>query len=144
MERIKSKVVRAKDLVTSTVIRVREGSMRPTDRQCQYILMGVGMLLLIGGLVAASDAQYTQTVKYNDDKIAESVDVVFLFINGTFGALIMVASGVAAILSSAFGQYRAALGLMVVAVGSFILRSLVRTWFNTKSLNNAQDSQSLN
>ena len=44
--------------------------------------------------------------------------------------MVMVAAGIGAILSSAFGQYRAALGLLVVAVGAFILRSLLGTFFN--------------
>jgi hypothetical protein len=42
----------------------------------------------------------------------------------------MAASGVGAIMSAAFGQYKAALSLMVVAVGAFILRSLISTFFN--------------
>jgi hypothetical protein len=33
-------------------------------------------------------------------------------------------------MSAAFGQYKAALSLMIVAVGAFILRSFMSTFFN--------------
>jgi hypothetical protein len=42
----------------------------------------------------------------------------------------MVSAGIGAIMSSAFGQYRAALSLLVVALGAFILRSVLSTFFN--------------
>ena len=59
---------------------------------------------------------------------------MFKYIEGSFGVLIMVVSGLGAIMSSAFGQYRAALGCLVVAVGSFILRSVASTFFNSDAL----------
>jgi len=105
----------------------------PSSRQIQFIFLLVGVSLLSIGTLSSVEA-YTPQATYNDDRIAESVDLILTYINGTFGALIMVSAGVAAILASAFGQYRAALGLLVVAVGSFILRSLVSTWFNDESL----------
>ena len=46
----------------------------------------------------------------------------------------MVAAGIGAILSSAFGQYKAALSLLVVAVGAFILRSIIGTFFNDNNV----------
>jgi hypothetical protein len=72
---------------------------------------------------------FTQT-NYNDVKIANAVNAIMTYLEGSFGALIMAASGIGAIMSAAFGQYKAALSLMVVAVGSFILRSLIGTFFN--------------
>lgn len=58
------------------------------------------------------------------------INAIFTYLEGSFGALVMVCAGIGAIVSSAFGQYRAALGLLVVAVGAFVLRSLVGTFFN--------------
>jgi predicted dinucleotide-utilizing enzyme len=52
------------------------------------------------------------------------------YLEGSFGALVMAAAGIGAILSASFGQFKAALSLMVVAVGAFILRSLISTFFN--------------
>jgi len=105
----------------------------PTNRQIQALFLLTGLILIAAGTIEGAQA-YTPQGKYNDDRIAESVDLILTYINGTFGALIMVSAGIAAILASAFGQYRAALGLLVVAVGSFILRSLISTWFNDQSL----------
>lgn len=105
----------------------------PTHKQSQLVLALVGVGLLLGGMSDVAEA-YARQANYNDDRIAESVDVILTYINGSFGALVMVAAGVAAILASAFGSYKAAMGLLVVAVGSFILRSLLDTWFNTTSL----------
>jgi hypothetical protein len=109
----------------------------PSARQVQLMLFGIGAVLLVSGLMVEAGAQqYTGVAKYNDDRVSEAADVILTYINGAFGALVMIACGVAAILSSAFGQYRAAMGLMVVAVGSFIRRSLVNTWFNTSGMKN--------
>jgi hypothetical protein len=106
----------------------------PSARQVQLMLFGFGAVLLVSGLTLEAGAYGGNKASYNDDRIAEAADVILTYINGAFGALVMIATGVGAILSSAFGQYRAALGLMVVAVGSFILRSLVNTWFNASNL----------
>ena len=99
----------------------------------QLVLFMLGVLLLSLGLQGLIEAQGLVTT-YNDARIAESVNVILTYLEGSFGALVMVSAGVGAILSAAFGQYRAALGLLVVAVGAFILRSLIATFFNDISL----------
>lgn len=122
----------------------RLGSMliAPSARQIQLMLFAIGGVLLVSGMSLDAMAQaYTALSTYNDDRIAEAANVILAYINGSFGALVMIACGVGAILSSAFGQYRAALGLMVVAVGSFILRSLVNTWFNTTTMGEGGDAR---
>ena len=93
-------------------------------------LFGIGMLSL--GLSAGADAQHS--IVYNDTRIADATNGILTYIEGSFGALVMISAGLGAIISSAFGQYRAALGLLVVAVGAFILRSLVSTFFNDDTL----------
>ena len=113
----------------------RVGAMlvAPSSSQLQSMLLLGGLALLFAGLSSPAEA-YTPASNYNDDRIAEAADVIMTYVHGSFGALIMVCSGIAAILSAAFGGYRAALGLLVVAVGSFILRSLVATWFNDANM----------
>jgi hypothetical protein len=106
----------------------------PSSQKVQLGLFALGVVLLSTGIAIDAAAQYTAKANYNDARMAESADVIFTYLNGSFGALVMVASGIGAIISGAFGQYRASLGLMVVAVGSFIVRSLVSTWFNDISL----------
>jgi hypothetical protein len=107
----------------------------PTRAQVQFMLFAVGVTLLsIGYIDAASAAGGGHHIQYNDVRLGESVNAILTYIEGTFGAMVMVAAGIGAILSSAFGQYRAALGLLVVAVGAFILRSLVGTFFNDNQI----------
>lgn len=71
----------------------------------------------------------------DDTRLIEVLRAILAYLEGSFGALIMVGAGVFAILSAAFGQYRAALGLLVVAIGSFTLRSFISTFFNVTTLN---------
>lgn len=73
-------------------------------------------------------------ITYNDSRFAESVDAVMAYLEGSFGAMVMAAAGIATVLCAAFGQYRLALSLLVVAIGAFVLRSLVSTFFNDVSL----------
>jgi len=69
-------------------------------------------------------------VEQGDFRIHEINWRLFELIEGNLGALIMITAGIAAIISAAFGAYRAAIGLLVVAVGAFILRSLVDIFFD--------------
>ncbi len=110
----------------------------PTRGQSQIALFLLGVIILSGGLtihaIAQGDVGSDLVGEYNDERVSEAVNRIFAYIEGSFGALIMVAAGLGAIMAAAFGQYRAALGLLVVAVGSFILRSLVGTFFNTETI----------
>ncbi len=123
------------------------GAMKvaPTPGQVQAVLFVMGAGLLIAGLNHEAVSQITiigggapeweeRDATYNDSQIAQAVRVILTYIEGSFGALVMVGSGIAAILASAFGQYRAALGCLVVAVGAFILRSVMSTFFNLESV----------
>lgn len=103
------------------------------SRLLQFSLFIAGALLLLAGSEQLASAQ-GMVATYNDVRVANAVNALFLYIEGTFGALVMVAAGLAAILSAAFGQYRAALGLLVVAIGAFILRSVLSTFFNDQSI----------
>jgi hypothetical protein len=93
----------------------------------QLGLFALGLIIVNFGLVDGAEAR---NIKYNQQRISESVNAILTYLEGTVGALVMVSCGIGAIMSSAFGQYRASLGLMVVAVGAFILRSLMSTFFN--------------
>jgi hypothetical protein len=58
--------------------------------------------------------------------------VVFLYnaLTGGFGALIMIVAGLGAILAAAFGQFKAALSALVVALGVFVLQIFITAFFN--------------
>lgn len=97
----------------------------------QASLLLIGVCVLSAGLLADASAQAGGLVAtYNDSRIADATNQILTYIEGSFGALVMVGAGIAAILSAAFGQYKAALGCLIVAVGSFILRSVLSTFFN--------------
>lgn len=65
-----------------------------------------------------------------DERISELTSRLFALIEGNAGALIVVLAGLAALISAAFGAYRAAVSLLLVTVGAFILRALVEIFFN--------------
>ena len=86
--------------------------------------------MLTAGLADGSFANVTTVgAGYEHDRLNDAVRNLFELIEGSFGAIIMIASGLGAIVSAAFGAYRAAVGLLVVAVGAFILRALVALFF---------------
>lgn len=104
----------------------------PAERMFAFALVMTGITTMALGLVDDATAQigYGSEIHYNATRINDAVNAIMTYLEGSFGALIMAAAGVGAIMSAAFGQYRASLSLLVVAVGSFILRSLIGTFFN--------------
>lgn len=102
------------------------------EQHARVILLVIGLGLLMHGLAELSAAQTgDQTPDFDDADIRGAVGLLFSLIEGAFGALIMVVAGIGAIISAALGAYRAALGMLVVAVGAFILRALVSLFFGT-------------
>jgi hypothetical protein len=105
------------------------------DRHSTAVMMAVGVVLLTGGLVGLSHAQgggptgSFSEAAYDDSLVRGAVGNLFKLIEGAFGALIMVVAGLGAIVAAAMGAYRAAVGMLVVAVGAFILRALVSLFF---------------
>jgi NhaP-type Na+/H+ and K+/H+ antiporter len=95
------------------------------------LLFAFGVTLLaLGvshGVIAEDDGL---TIQYNDVRFAEASNAILSYLEGSFGALVMVVAGLVAIISAAFGQYRAAMGCLIIAVGAFILRSFISTFFN--------------
>jgi len=101
------------------------------------LVFAAGFLLFLIGLHSLGLAQgagptgsYSEA-GYDDELIRNSIGNLFRLIEGAFGALIMVVAGLGAIIAAAMGQYRAAISLVVVAIGSFILRALVSLFFGT-------------
>lgn len=105
-------------------------------RRENILLICFGFLLLLLGLHLIAVANDGLTGSYSeadfdDILIRNSVGNLFMLIEGAFGALIMVVAGLMAIIAAAMGGYRTALGMLVVAVGAFILRALVSLFFGT-------------
>jgi len=97
-------------------------------------IAGLGILLIGSQDMSLAQLQDRYDIEYNDERVDNVINAIFVYLEGSFGALIMVSAGLLAIVSSAFGQYRAALGLLAVAVGAFLLRSLVGTFFNDQGI----------
>ena len=118
--------------------KVSAAAYTPSETQAQIALFTFGVMILAAGLatgaMAADDSGSGLVATYNDTRISNSVNMVLTYLEGSFGALIMVAAGIGAILSAAFGQYKAALGCLVVAIGAFILRSFLGTFFNDQNI----------
>jgi hypothetical protein len=104
--------------------------------QVQLLLLTVGVSLLAAGIVTEAIAQVGDPaeIKFNHQRLTDSVNAILTYLEGSFGALVMVCAGLGAIMSSAFGQYKSALGCLIVAIGSFILRSFMDTFFNTDGI----------
>lgn len=106
----------------------------------KQILIVLGVFLITTGIVGMSFGQGLgqgptgsfSEANFQDDLIRSGVGNLFRLIEGAFGALIMVVAGLGAIIAAAMGAYRAALGMLVVALGAFILRALVSLFFGTQ------------
>ena len=70
-------------------------------------------------------------VPYDDTLVRNSVGNLFKLIEGAFGALLVVGAGIGAIVAATMGAYKAALALLVVSVGAFVLRAYVSLFFGT-------------
>ena len=122
---------RMKDAYLLACQKVGSVMSAPSERQGRIALFGLGVALLSFGVsdLAIAQGPTGNTIDIDETRIVGIVGAILEFIEGSFGALIMVVAGIGAIVSAAFGQYRAALGLLAVAIGAFVLRSLVRTFF---------------
>jgi hypothetical protein len=85
------------------------------------------MLFLLGGVIFLTAGADNAHAGFGS--FGEACNKMLLLIEGAFGALVAAAAGVAAIVAAALGGFKMAWALVVVAVGSFILRAFI-TIFN--------------
>ena len=125
-------ITKIKNTYVSLAQKISAATVAPTEKQARAALFVAGVAILGLGLTHEVSAQISSgaVINYNDDRVTNAVNAIMTYLEGSFGALVMAASGIGAIMSAAFGQFKAALSLMVVAVGSFILRSFISTFFN--------------
>lgn len=97
-------------------------------RQAMF-LTGAGLLG-----IGLADFSQAQPLVLNDERIRCAAHQLLALTEGNMGALLMVVAGLATIISAAFGAFRAATSLLVVACSAFILRSLVHIFFNLGSV----------
>lgn len=115
---------------------VHANVVAPKRETVQLLLLAFGVTLVSLALANGAFAQGGGKNFGVPDwtRLDRMIGLILGLIEGRFGVLIMLCAGIAAIVSSAFGQYRAALSLLVVAIGAFILRSLISVFFNTADI----------
>ena len=91
------------------------------------IMFIAGCWTVICGLNSISHA--AGTIPIDTSELVRGTCTLFYLIEGAYGALLATVAGIGAIVSSAFGQYRAAYNFLIVSISSFILRAMVSMWF---------------
>ena len=99
-----------------------------SDKSSTLIIVATGVYLLANASAAYADLTSAYPT-YDDREIREAVCTLMMFQTGAYGMLITTASGIGAILSAAFGAYRAFVSLLVTALSCFILPAMVSLWF---------------
>lgn len=124
-----------KERIMDIVRRVHAGLVAPKREHVQFALFLLGVTLVTFASVNGAWAQDEITLDDVDTgRLDNVITLVLQLIEGRFGILVMLCAGIGAIISSAFGQYRAALSLLVVALGAFILRTIIAIFFNTEGI----------
>lgn len=89
----------------------------------------VGFTILTIGLSDISSAQsFLESISdSNRDEgfILSALGSLLRLLEGTLGSLIMVIGGLGAIIAAGMGAYKAALNMLIVAIGAFLLRSVI-------------------
>ena len=75
-------------------------------------------------------------VDFDDSVLEFSWCQLYRLMEGSFGGLIATVAGIGAVISSAFGAYRAFISFLVVSIATFILRALVSLWFGMPECEN--------
>lgn len=109
----------------------------PKREHVQYIMLFIGIALVTLSLTSAAYAESFDNANF--ERLDNAIGIVLNLIEGRFGVLVMLCAGIGAIISSAFGQYRAALSLLVVALGAFILRTIITIFFNTEGIDTLEE-----
>lgn len=127
---MKSKVIAWSESLKSAQTRIYIKLQTTVEERANLLLGVVGASYLCAGSIGISNAFAQGQGLAGDYRIYEAAELLISLVEGNAGSLIMVLAGIGAIVSAAFGAYRAATSLIVVAVGAFILRSLVDIFFN--------------
>jgi len=99
--------------------------------QCLLLFFfGISLLLLGTSDIASAQGAGGIGSGYDGDRFGD-VCKHFLESHRTgFGSLLTAISGLGAIIASAMGGFKAAWGLLVVSIGSFILNTYKNLWFD--------------
>lgn len=95
------------------------------------LLFLAGTAMLLGGLEQGALAQggHGAGSGYDGSQYDAVCNSILGILEGEFGSLLTASAGLGAIVASATGAFRTAWTLLVVSVGSFILREYRKIWF---------------
>ena len=101
-------------------------------------LIAVGVAVMACGIADDATATYSPAaITYTDDRHTNVANVIMTYIEGSFGALLMAFAGMAAIVTTALAKYTSskklrvlAFGFFAIAVGLFLGRAVIETYFN--------------
>ena len=77
----------------------------------------------------AAAGEGTEGGGFNTDVIEWAICEIFALMQGPLGGLLTAVAGAGAIVASAFGAYRAGFSLIVVAITSYAIQTLVAIYF---------------
>ena len=121
------------DSLLTLAQKVYTAAITPTEKQVRTTLFFAGVSLLALGLSVDGLAQFTNT-NYNDGKISNPMYAFWTYCEGSLGALVMVTAGLVCIIATTKGRYKVALLYLGLAVGGFITRSMIGTFFDDNNI----------
>lgn len=89
------------------------------ERCCLHVFGVLALSLMF--VVVFSDTAYA----YSDERFKTVCQKAMDYLEGGFGTLLTAVAGMGAIVASAMGGFKTAWALLVVAIGSFILRNFI-------------------
>ncbi len=109
---------------------VRAGHLIKKNEATLVTLFGFAILTFGLHDVVYAGAGRGAGAGYNGERFDETCQAILSLFEGEFGALLAAAAGMGAIIASAMGGFKMAWSLLVVSVGSFILREYKDLFFN--------------
>ena len=101
---------------------VRLKKVKNELRQIPLFILCCGIALLLAGLGQAENA-------YAFDSAIWAIQELCGHMKGNYGALLMSTAGVGAIVSAAFGNYKASYGFIITGIGAFTITSMLSLYF---------------
>ena len=99
-------------------------------RYANAMLFIFGVILITSSLTNLAVASNGQAM----DIIKEQLCNIMELLEGPFGALMAIVAGLAAVVAASMGGYKLAVSCLVIACGSYIVRSLVLLFFGDSVL----------
>jgi len=91
----------------------------------------------------AAEATQNAAAEFDDNVVKCASSALLQLIEGNLGAMVFVAAGIGTIIAIAFGGYRAAVSLLMVALSAFVIRSFVIIHFGEEALEGKDCNQAL-